>query len=185
MLTECWPTVCDAGPTYSQHWLNDSWLPGCQGIPTGACLISDSMCKRRSLAIIRQQPNAVLKLVHRRRWWTSFYPPLGLRICFLWATLSVESSSPRDLNWDSYGSAMRCVCGSVMRIRLRTRMATHVTEEIASSNLGIYLILAAERSEPGYMKGHHPDGVLSVINSWEERAPILKGPYPPWGFMRD
>ena len=26
MLTQCWPSVADGGPTLSQHWLNDSCL---------------------------------------------------------------------------------------------------------------------------------------------------------------
>ena len=28
MLVQCWPTVCDAGPTLNQHWFNASCLLG-------------------------------------------------------------------------------------------------------------------------------------------------------------
>ena len=29
MLFQCWPTICDAGPTSNHHWLNASCLLGC------------------------------------------------------------------------------------------------------------------------------------------------------------
>ena len=29
MLTQCWPTICDAGPASNQHWFNASCLLGC------------------------------------------------------------------------------------------------------------------------------------------------------------
>ena len=28
MLFQCWPTICDAGPTLKQHWVNDACLLG-------------------------------------------------------------------------------------------------------------------------------------------------------------
>ena len=30
MLDSCWPTVCDAGPAWAQHWVNVSCLLGCR-----------------------------------------------------------------------------------------------------------------------------------------------------------
>ena len=29
MLVQCWPTICDAGPTSDQHWFNALCLLGC------------------------------------------------------------------------------------------------------------------------------------------------------------
>ena len=29
MLVQCWPTICDAGPTSNKHWFNASCLLGC------------------------------------------------------------------------------------------------------------------------------------------------------------
>ena len=29
MLVQCWPTICDVGPTSNQHWFNVSCLLGC------------------------------------------------------------------------------------------------------------------------------------------------------------
>ena len=28
-LTQCWPTICDAGPASNQHWYNASCFVGC------------------------------------------------------------------------------------------------------------------------------------------------------------
>ena len=44
MLVQCWPTICDAGPTSNQHWFNGSCLLGCVQPSRHYCSVSFVEC---------------------------------------------------------------------------------------------------------------------------------------------
>ena len=106
MLVKCWPTVCDAGPTLNQHWVDVSCLLGClQGlwpqflyplialvcrICTGTRFYSSwtYYCMWSNVydvsgyqpAYTRRWINVGSRLVRRRRRCTSLKPALGQRL---------------------------------------------------------------------------------------------------------